>query len=129
MRFVLWLCGTLFITANVYAQTTSYISDAEVLNVRVYSDGRFGGCGAQISKNINTAGSNQLSCGKTTFISFDCEGAYVSKASGQSLFQMMQLAMVSNRLVDVVVDQTRVWNETTCTGTYAIVKLPVPQAQ
>lgn len=106
---------------------TSYVSNAQVKNIRTYVDGRFGGCSAQLTVNIEDAGSKSLSCPKTELITLDCDGNTTPKSVAANAWNNIQLAFVTGRLIDVSVTDDKLGQiSDACLGRGVIVKGVAP---
>jgi hypothetical protein len=81
------------------------------INKVLVQEGLYGGCMIQIDQNIADAG---LVCPANTWVSFDCEGFYVSKASAQRAFDSAQMAFALQKKVTVHVDDSKTHNVNFC---------------
>ena len=106
-------------TANA---TRSFISGARVVELRTYGAGQFGSCVAQINKNVNTEGDQALTCGNARLVSFACDGAKTnSKSEANAMYSNAQLAMVTDALVDIYVNDAQKYG-TMCVAEFLYVK-------
>lgn len=114
-----------FCGANASAQTIvkSYIGTATIEKIRYHGSGFFGGCLAQVSVNVNTAGSNTLDCGTTNLVSFGCTGDYGSKADAKNAFDVAQLAYVTGTPVSIQVTNQK-FNSNVCFADFIMTASP-----
>lgn len=118
LAIAMTLTGTV---SSLHAET-SLIENVAINSVRTSATGSFGGCFAQISKNVNTGGDDTLNCGSGTTVSFDCDGTNISKSAGQTSFSQAQLGMVAEKCVDLRVDDTKTYNVNVCLASDVFVK-------
>lgn len=123
---VVAVLAALVFSSGLAAQVQSYISNAEVTNIRTYADGRFGGCSVQINKDVNQDGTNTLNCPTNSVVSVDCVGLYNSKASAQTVYGAFQLAYVAGKFIDFNVRSDMLHNESVCTAITATIKQSIP---
>ena len=73
----------------------------------VADEGRWGGCLAQLDKDLADSG---LDCpGK--WVTFSCSGAYTEKDVAYRMFDQAQMAFALGKKVEVYVDDTKTHNE------------------
>ena len=64
----------------------------------------YGGCMASLSVAPHTEG---LDCRTQASVTFDCAGTYIGKASALRMYDVAQVAQLTQRQVDEIVDDTR----------------------
>ena len=105
----------------------TYVSGATVLNIRNYTDNRFGGCVMQLDKDVLVSGTQTLTeCNHADVVSLDCKGEFLSSKLSNQLFNSAQLAFVAGKKINVTVDDAKYHvdqggNKTTCVATGIIV--------
>ena len=80
------------------AVKTLYATNVERLVTT--SDGTFGGCMAQIDKDAG------MGC-KNDYVTVDCKGMHTSPADAYKVFELLQIAYVMNRPVNLRVNSDR----------------------
>ena len=114
------LLGLAMLVSLNASAAQSFIGGVTILNLAVFQENN-GVCRAKIDKNVNTGGDTQLNCGSTQFVSFGCDGTNNPKTSGNSMFNLAQLAMVTGRKVNLYVEDTLTYNVNVCTVTFIAV--------
>ena len=64
----------------------------------------YGGCMASLSVAPHTEG---LDCRTQPWVTFDCAGEHIGKATALRMFDVAQVAQLTEREVEVIVDDTR----------------------
>ena len=77
---------------------------AEVRRTLTAEDGIYGGCMALLSVAPHTEG---LDCRTQPWVTFDCAGEHIGKATALRMFDVAQVAQLTEREVEVIVDDTR----------------------
>lgn len=117
------VAGAICAFASSALATRSYITDATVKQIRVYGDGKFGGCTAILDVNVNDAGDKTLTCSAISHVSFDCEGTLGGgKAAAQNAFNLAQLAKVTGSKVNLYVDDGNPLNGSVCYSNFIVVQ-------
>lgn len=120
-RAVIAIAGAFLLSVSGLALAEqSFIGGATILNLSAFQSNN-GVCRAKIDKNVNTDGDAQLNCGNTSFVSFGCDGQNNPKSSGNTMFNLAQLAMVTGRKVNLYVEDTLTYNVNVCTVTFIAV--------
>ncbi len=126
MRQILAVATSLVVASLLMTQqahaTRSFITGAQVIEIRSYGAGQFGGCVAQINKNVNSDGDQVLTCGNQFLVGFGCDGTKSSsKSEAQNMLATAQLAMVTGSNVDVYVNDQERYG-TLCVAEFVYVK-------
>ena len=110
-------CGWVFILISS-GLVGSYTHAADDLTVKIKSllttyDTTYGGCMANLDEVDAIEqqagipnGVNEGQCGRA-FVSLDCAGNLIPKASAQAMFSTMQLAYLTQKRVYIVIDKTK----------------------
>ena len=115
--------GAICVFASSALATRSYITNATVMQVRVYGDGKFGGCTAILDVNVNDAGDKTLNCSAGSHVSFDCEATLGGgKAAAQNAFNLAQLAKVTGSKINLYVDDANPLNGSVCYSNFVVVR-------
>jgi hypothetical protein len=73
-------------------------------------DDNFGGCMIYLDKSVADSG---LAC-PNSWVSFDCDGFFGTKANAQRKFDSAQMAFALDKKVSLRVDDSRRYNEKYC---------------
>ena len=100
--------------AGQCALAGTYLGEGTVL--KIFTDSNdYGGCMAYISFDPNFAGT-----GCDNFVSFGCDGFYITKAQANTNFNLAQLALVTGATVNIFADTTKVYNTGNGLGPYCL---------
>lgn len=99
-------CITLLGHQSTIAGT--YLGSGQVLKVLTDSND-YGGCMAFVAFDPNYAGT---SC--DNFVSFGCDGKFISKSQANANLSMAQLALVTKVAVNIYADTTKTYNVSYC---------------
>ena len=100
------LIATLLISS--VANSGTYLGEGRV--DKVFTDNtNYGGCMAYITFDPNFAGTN---C--DNFISFGCDGQFISKSQANTNFSLAQLALVTGATVNIFADTSSTYNGNYC---------------
>lgn len=103
--FLMYWVGMLACT-SVLADTASYWAKVSRVISSEPGDTSLGECAAVTSPGPQSTG---LNCGNN-FVTFDCKGQYGSKSSGSVRYSNAQLAMVTDKYMRIIVDDSRKHN-------------------
>ena len=95
---------TLLVALATSATALEARFSAEVRRTLTAEDGIYGGCMARLSVSPHSEG---LDCRTQPWVTFDCAGEYHSKSAAMRMFDTAQVAQLTGRTVEVIVDDTR----------------------
>ena len=108
------LGGVAIYLCSVTLSAGTYLGPGKV--DKVFTDSNnYGGCMAYIT--FDPAFANT---GCDNFVSFGCDGQYVSKTQANTNFSLAQLALVTNVTVNIFADTTKTYNTGPGTGPYCL---------
>lgn len=93
--------GTYGATAEIYGKITTIIASDSTI---------YGGCMVRINSPVGAAAKGLNCPAEFDFVTFSCDGTMHSVSEGKRLFDLAQLASLTNKTVRVFVDDTRKMN-------------------
>lgn len=87
------------------------LGTGKVLKLLTSAD-NYGGCMAYVA--FDNADTGFVTSGCNNFVSFGCDGGFISKSAATSNFQSAQLALVTGAEIDVQADPSRTYNGNYC---------------
>lgn len=94
------------LNAGSVGADTGWVTGARVTITLVDASGNYGGCMALLDKNPKSV---LPACGNN-WVSFSCTGTYAPKDLAYRMFDTAQLALVTNKTVAVLFDDTKLHN-------------------
>ena len=93
--------GTYGATAEIYGKITTIIASDSTI---------YGGCMVRINSPVGAAAKGLNCPAEFDFVTCSCDGTMHSASEGKRLFDLAQLASLTNKTVRVFVDDTRKMN-------------------
>ena len=103
-------CIFLIHCGHLAAQVT-YLGEGKVIKILTDAD-FYGGCMAYVA--FDSADTGFVTSGCDRFVSFGCDGGFISKSAATSNFQSAQLALLTGAEINVFADPSRTYNGNYC---------------